>query len=53
VKQREASVPKTLVRRRKAPIKGQGEKQPTVLAVEDSATQAEALLASPTAQGRG
>jgi len=39
-------VPKTLVRRRKAPIKGQGEKQPTVLAVEDSATQAEALLAT-------
>ena len=39
-------MPKTLVRRRKAPIKGQGEKQPTVLAVEDSATQAEALLAA-------
>ena len=39
-------MPKTRVRPRTAVVKGQGEKQPTVLVVQDSATEAEALLAT-------
>ncbi len=39
-------MPQTRVRTRKATVKAKGEQKPTVLVVEDSPTQAEALLAT-------